>query len=93
MEETNNNYPLIPDAVIIYLERTFPDKYPITELSQYELGFGAGQQGVIQHLLILIKKHILHKVHNSINKWLWPVVLKEFLKISFGTWCPAVNIS
>ena len=50
MEETNNNYPLIPDAVIVYLERTFPDKYPITELSQYELGFGAGQQGIIQHL-------------------------------------------
>ena len=50
MEETNNNYPLIPDAVIVYLEKVFPDKYPITELSQYELGCGAGVQRVIQHL-------------------------------------------
>ena len=44
------NYPLIPDALIIYLEKTFPDKYPLKELSQYELGYGAGIQSVIQHL-------------------------------------------
>jgi hypothetical protein len=49
-ENLKQDYPLIPEAVIIYLEEVFPNKYPTDELTQYQLGKGAGNQEVIQHL-------------------------------------------
>lgn len=50
MVETEENYPLIPDGVIAYLEKIFPNKYPTEELTPYQLGYGAGRQGLIEHL-------------------------------------------
>jgi hypothetical protein len=49
-ENLKQDYPLIPEAVIIYLEKVFPNKYPTDELTQYQFGKGAGNQEVIQHL-------------------------------------------
>ena len=48
MEETK--LPLVSDGLLAYLEKTFPNEYPIKEISSYQLGFGAGEQWVIQHL-------------------------------------------
>lgn len=50
MDETREDLPLIPDAVIKYLEKVFPNEYPVKELNPYQLGAGAGEQRVINHL-------------------------------------------
>ena len=48
MEETK--YPFVSNGLIAYLEKTFPNEYPTKEISTYQLGFGAGEQWIIQHL-------------------------------------------
>ena len=48
MEETK--YPFVSNGLIAYLEKTFPNEYPTKEISTYQLGFGAGEQSIIQHL-------------------------------------------
>lgn len=48
--EEQEKLPYIPDAIITYLERVFPNKMPIEELTYFEYGKAAGVQEVIQHL-------------------------------------------
>ena len=48
MEETK--LPLVPDSLIVYLEKQFPDRVPMGEVSPRELGYKQGEQGIIQHL-------------------------------------------
>ena len=48
MEETK--YPFVSNGLIAYLEKTLPNEYPTKEISTYQLGFGAGEQSIIQHL-------------------------------------------
>lgn len=48
MEETK--LPLVSDGLITYLEKQFPDKVPMGDLSPRELGYKQGEQGIIQHL-------------------------------------------
>ena len=50
MDETNLQLPLIPQAVLDYLEKTFPDRLPTREVSPFALGYEVGTQRVIQHL-------------------------------------------
>lgn len=50
MGEVENEYPLISEALIAYLEKNFPNRYPTKELNPYQLGYGAGEQGLISHL-------------------------------------------
>lgn len=62
-EDSKEDYPLIPDGLITYLENKFPDKYPTKEISPYQLGYGAGEQGIIQHLK-LVKQWSEENVQN-----------------------------
>lgn len=49
-DEIKEEYPYIPDSVIIYLEKNFPDKLPKNEISAFNLGKEVGKQEIIQHL-------------------------------------------
>lgn len=55
MDEKQDNLPYIPDAVIIYLEKIYPNETPMEEKSQFQYGKAAGCQEVIQHLKTIKK--------------------------------------
>ena len=48
-------YPYVPDSIIIYLEKAFPDKLPKEEISAFNLGKEVGKQEIIQHLKTIKK--------------------------------------
>lgn len=50
MKEEQDKLPYIPDAVIIYLEKIYPNETPMKEKTQFQYGVAAGWQEVIQHL-------------------------------------------
>lgn len=51
MDETKEElYPYIPDAIIKYLEKAFPNRISMEEKTQFDYGKAAGMQEVIQHL-------------------------------------------
>lgn len=50
MKENQGQYPYIPDAVITYLQKQFPNHTPMSEYSMFTYGRFAGHQDIIQHL-------------------------------------------
>lgn len=53
MEEEQDKLPYIPDAVIFYLEKKYPNKISLEEQTQFQNGKAAGIQEVIQHLKLV----------------------------------------
>lgn len=50
-EQLNTNYPFISDELIMVLQRDFPNKLPMRELSSFELGKLVGHAEVIEKLI------------------------------------------
>ena len=50
MEENQEQYPYVPEAVILWLEKQFPNQIPMKEQSIFDYGRAVGQQDIIQHL-------------------------------------------
>lgn len=45
--------PYIPEPVILYMEKTFPNELPKEEISAFNLGRKVGIQDAIQHLKVV----------------------------------------
>lgn len=50
MDNETEQLPYVPDGVITYLERTFPNTIPLKEQSMFQYGRLAGIEEVKQHL-------------------------------------------
>lgn len=48
-------YPYVPNSIIVYLEKTFPNKLPEEEIAAFYLGKEVGKQELIQHLKTIKK--------------------------------------